>query len=136
MISDPADVLKPHRIFSEYILRSREIYGVSPLIYPDYPRLFAGIIKSATIISLVVTEEIFDAISEYPLEEYENLEIYVIDRNPKIAATVTDTFLSIGFFYRSGIYDFSRDLVATSPSALKFGRDLVEYYRRHARNVI
>lgn len=136
VVSDPSDVLKPHRIFSEHILRSREIYGVSPLIYPDYPTLFAGIIESATIISLVVTEEIFQVISEYPLEGYENLEIYVIDRNPKIAVTVTDTFLSIGFFYRSGLYDFSRDLIATSPSALNFGRDLVEYYRRQARKVI
>lgn len=134
--SEPSDVLKPHRIFSEYIRNSSEIYGVSPLLFPDYPQLFGGILEHIDRLSLVVTDEILGIISEYPLDQYENIEIYIINTPPKIAITVTDTFLSIGFFYRSGNYDFTRDLVSIAPSALRFGRDLVDYYKSQSRRIV
>jgi predicted transcriptional regulator len=60
----------------------------------------------------------------------------VVDELPQIAITVTDQFLSIGFFYKSGNYDFTRDLISTSPAALKFGKDLVEYYRMRSRRSV
>ena len=66
----------------------------------------------------------------------DNVNLYVTDQKPKIAITVTDAFLSIGFFYRSGSYDFTRDLICTSPEALKFGMDLVDHYRKTARKMV
>jgi predicted transcriptional regulator len=84
----------------------------------------------------VVTQEVFDIISTYPLDNYDNLEIYLTSEAPGIAATVTDTFLSIGFFYKSGSYDFTRDLIATSPAAIKFGKDLIQHYRTQSRRIV
>jgi predicted transcriptional regulator len=134
--SEPSDVLKPHRVFFENLRNSREIFGVSPLMFPDYANIFSVLAGNQLRISLVVTEEIFRIISEYPIAQYENIEIFVLEEIPQIAITVTDQFLSIGFFYKSGNYDFTRDLVSMSPAALKFGRDLVEYYRNTSRRSV
>ncbi len=134
--SEPADILKPHRVFTDYLKNTREIYGVSPILFPDYPEFFKSLAESADTISLVVTQEIFDIISAYPLANYDNLEIYLAPEAPRIAATVTDTFLSIGFFYKSGSYDFTRDLIATSRGAIRFGKDLIHYYRTQSRRIV
>jgi predicted transcriptional regulator len=133
--SEPSNVLKPHRVFFENISKSREIMGVAPLLFPDYPEFFSALTSQIDRISLVVTREIYDIVSGYPAIRNESVEIHVIDENPKIAFTVTDCFLSIGFFYRSGNYDFTRDLVSTSPEAICFGRDLFDYYVNKARKM-
>jgi predicted transcriptional regulator len=134
--SEPSDILKPHRIFTDYLKNTREIYGVSPILFPDYPEFFRSLAESVDTISIVVTQEVFDIISTYPLDNYDNLEIYLTSESPGIAATVTDTFLSIGFFYKSGSYDFTRDLIATSPAAIKFGKDLIQHYRTQSRRIV
>ncbi len=134
--SEPSDILKPHRVFTDYLKNTREIYGVSPILFPDYPEFFKSLAESVDTISLVVTQEVFDIVSAYPLGNYGNLEVYLAPEAPRIAATVTDTFLSIGFFYKSGSYDFTRDLIATSPAAIKFGKDLIHYYRTQSRRIV
>lgn len=134
--SEPSDVLKPHRVFTDHLRNTREIYGVSPIFFPDYPEFFLSLSESVETISLVVTQEVFDIVSTYPLGNYDNIEIYLTPESPKIAATVTDTFLSIGFFYKSGSYDFTRDLIATSPEAIKFGKDLIRHYRMQSRRTV
>ncbi len=133
--AEPADILKLHRVFTDHLRDAREIYGVSPILFPDYPEFFMSLAESADTISLVVTQEIFENISAYPLGKYDNLEIYVAPEAPPIAAAVTDAFFSIGFFYRSGSYDFTRDLIATSPEAIRFGKDLMCHYRAQSRRV-
>ncbi|MGC9435633.1 MAG: helix-turn-helix transcriptional regulator [Methanomicrobiales archaeon] len=134
--SEPSNVLKPHRVYFDHLSRSRDINGVSPILFPDYPDTFRGLAETAETISLVVTDEIWDVIREYPIHEYDNIAVYLLDEPPRLAVTATDTFLSIGFFYRSGSYDFTRDLVATDTLALRFGCDLVSYYRRKARRIV
>ncbi|KUG20963.1 MAG: DUF1724 domain-containing protein [Methanomicrobiaceae archaeon] len=134
--SEASDVMKPHRVFFEYVSRSKEIIGVSPFLFTDFPDFFKGLAGKMDSISLVLTKEVFDIISAYPIEEYDNIEISVIDGAPKIGVAVTDTVLSIGFYYKSGSYDFTRDLIATSPDAIAFGKDLVEHYRRQSRKII
>jgi len=134
--SEPSDLLKPHRIFTDYLKNTREIYGVSPILFPDYPEFFLSLAENIETISLVVTQEVFDIVSTYPLDKYDSIKIYVTPEAPRIAATVTDRFLSIGFFYKSGSYDFTRDLIATSPEAIKFGKDLIRYYRVQSRRIV
>lgn len=133
--SEPSDILKPHRVFSSLLKESAKIYGVSPLLFPDYPELFKHLAESNIEIDLVVTSDVYRIISEYPIEDFNNLSIWLIEEMPLVAVTVTDRFFSFGFFYKSGSYDFTRDSVATSPSALRFGNDLVSYYRSKSRRI-
>jgi predicted transcriptional regulator len=134
--SEPSDILKPHRVFTDYLKNTKEIYGVSPILFPDYPEFFLALAESVETISLVVTQEVFDIVSTYPIGDHDNIKLYLAPQAPRIAATVTDTFLSIGFFYKSGGYDFTRDLIATSPEAIIFGKDLIRYYRAKSRRIV
>jgi predicted transcriptional regulator len=134
--SEPSDILKPHRVFADFLRGTKEIYGVSPLLFPDYPEYFKSLAENVEKISLVVTKDVFDIIAAYPLGDYDNIEIYLVPETPSVAAAVTDTFLSIGFFYKSGSYDFTRDLIATSPSAIQFGKDLMMHYRAKSRRIV
>ncbi len=134
--SEHSDILKPHRVFTEYLMRSNEIYGVSPILFPDYPEIFSGITGEAKTVSLVITEEIYNSISGYLIGDCKNLNLYIIEPPVDIAFTVSNIFLSIGFFYNSGSYDYTRDLIATSNEALLFGRNLFDYYRAQSRKVL
>ena len=136
VISESSDLLKPHRTFVEHLMKSKEVHGVSPIFFPDYPNVFKEVDKKADVIELVVTEDILEVILGHAPENYQNLELYVTDVNPQMAFAVTDIFFSIGFFYKSGGYDFTKDLISTTPSAIKFGRDLFEYYKSRARRVL
>jgi predicted transcriptional regulator len=134
--SEPSDVLKPHRVFFDYLMQSSDIHGVTPMLFPDYPQMLKELIKHDIPISIVVTEDLRDVVGEHLDKTLENVNLFATDQKPKIAITVTDAFLSIGFFYKSGSYDFTRDLICTSPEALKFGMDLVDYYRNTARKMV
>lgn len=134
--SEPSDVLKPHRVFFGYLKQSSEIHGVTPMLFPDYPQMLQELVKHDIPISIVVTEDLREVVGEHLDRTLDNVNLYVTDQKPKIAITVTNAFLSIGFFYRSGSYDFTRDLICTSPEALKFGMDLVDHYRKTARKMV
>ncbi len=133
--SEPSNVLKPHQVFFDHIRRSKYVLGISPLLFPDYVDFFGQMVEQSRSISLVVTPEVYEEIASSDALHRENVQIYIIDTAPPIAAAVTDQFVSIGFFYRSGSYDFTRDLIATSPEAKKFGHDLIEHYIRKSRKM-
>jgi predicted transcriptional regulator len=100
--SDVSNLFKPYKIFIEYLKNSKNIYCIVPIIIQDNPQILE-IIKKANRLSIIATREVIEkAIHKYPVEEYKNLELYVIDFNPYIAFTVTDKFLSIGFFTLTG----------------------------------
>jgi len=136
------DLLKPHKVFINYLVKSSEIYGVSPIFYPDYPEVMKDVIKNVKVIELILTEDIADvAVNHLKGDSYwrdflDKIHIYKIDFNPYIAFTVTDVFLSIGFYRENGSYDFSKDLISTSESAIKFGKDLFNYYKEKAVRIL
>lgn len=134
--SEPSDILKPHRVFTDYLKKSHEIYGVSPILFPDYPATIEELARKEKKISLVVSAEVFSIISSFPIGNFSNIEIFIADTAPRIAAAVSEKFLSLGFFFKSGSYDYTRDLISTSPRALKFGMDLIEYYRAESNKVV
>ncbi len=132
--SEPSNIMKPQQVFLDHIRQSNCVMGISPFLFPYYVDFFSRMAERSGAIRLVVTPEVYTGISSSEALKRENVQMYIIDDTPPIAAAVTDQFVSIGFFYRSGSYDFTRDLIATSPEAKKFGRDLIEHYigRAHA----
>ncbi len=100
--SEPSNILRPHQVFFENIRRSKSIMGVSPIMFPDYVNFFNQMVNSLDSISLVVTEEVYKGIPSSSALESEKVNIYIIDTLPPIAAAVTDRFVSLGFFYKSG----------------------------------
>ncbi len=129
--SKTTDILKPHRIVMDLILKAKNIKGVVPIFYPDYPSIFNKIIDNVETLEIVVTEDVLRAVEIYEnVKDYsDRFHVYVIREHPLIAFTVTDYFFSAGFYRLSGDYDFWRVLVSKDKSAVSFGEDLFRYYR-------
>jgi predicted transcriptional regulator len=139
MTSSKSDLLKPHRTFIKLLRDSRDIMGLASVYYHDYPQVLEEIAENVNSLSLILTKDVAEEVFKsetLAIMKRCNAELYVIDHNPYIAFTVTDRFLSIGFFYNSSeAYDFTRDLISTSPSAMRFGRDLFEHYLSHSKKI-
>jgi predicted transcriptional regulator len=139
--SDPVDIFRPHKEFMQNLLKSKWIMGVLPIFHPDYPKFFLALAKSGVDVALVLTRDVFEMIkSGYPKElemglKCKNTKMLICEENVKTAFTVTDKFLSLGLFRKSGPYDVYHDLVSYDASAIKFGKDLFGYYERRSKKV-
>ncbi len=130
-----ANPLLPHREYIRNIKNSKWIKGVSPVFHDDYPEIFIQLLKEGANISIILTPEVLREIRvRNPKELIEALntgrvKLFVYPGEIKVAFTVTDRFLSLGLFDKTGTYDFSTTLISFEDSARRFGESLFEYYR-------
>lgn len=142
LLSTPTDIYKPHNEYVKCLLKSEWIRGVSPILHLDYPKLFAALAENGIDISLIVNREVFEKIKKEHKKELQkylnqrNAKLRVSDGNIKVAFTVTNALLSLGFFRAdTGNYDLHSDLVGSEPTAIKWGEDLFKYYERRSEIV-
>ncbi len=138
---DPAAILKTQEIFVSQLISSNSIYGVSPIIIPNYPRAIDTAVKKGAHVELVLTAPILDiVIKEYrsllvDLLRHENFELYRLDEDVKAAFTVIDSSLSLGLFRLDGGYDIGKDLICTGESAREWGMRLFTHYKRRSKRI-
>lgn len=135
------DLYEPHREFMENIQRSKEVMGISPVFHPSYPPFFLKLAEAGRRVSLILTDRVFNRTKkEYRkmLQKFlalENTNLFVSKEDIRLACAVTDRFLSRSFFFKDGSYDAQRDLISFNTSALKWGRELFNYYLEKADEV-
>jgi predicted transcriptional regulator len=139
--ADPVALLKVHQSFVQEIKSSKEIYGVSPIIFPDHSSAIAHAVKNGAKVELILTPKILDIV----FNEHYNLlkevkssgqfRLFKIDRDVKVAFTVTDKLISLGLFGQDGTYDMLSDLFCYGEKAKKWGMELFEYYRNLSQPV-
>lgn len=139
--SNSVEVFRPHKKFMQNLEESEWIRGVSPIFHPRYPEFLLEMAKSGCDVKLAVSKDVFEKIeSNHKGElksglECENAELLIYDDDVKVAFTVTDSFLSLGLFGKDGLYDTSHDLVSDDASAVRFGKDLFNYYEERSKEV-
>jgi predicted transcriptional regulator len=94
----------------EYFLaelnKSREIYGVSPIIIPGYSETIASAVMRGARVHLILTDAILKIVVAQHQEllrdllKLENFHLYCINNGIKVAFTVTDCVLDFGLFQR------------------------------------
>ena len=141
----PTNILQILAIYLKLVTETRDFKGVSPIFVPDYTKVVKKLIKSGAKVLLVISKEILETVldsykkgvDKETLEKVQqgNLRIWVTDEIIKIAMTVTDSFVSVGFFNLDGTYDFTQDLISYEKGAIKWGRELFEYYKSRAKEV-
>ena len=142
--STPTNLLQVLSLYIKMVGKTKELKGTSPVFVPQFSTLVKKLLKKKGIIQLVISKEILNPVIESYRKgvdeeikkrvEAGNLRIWVID-DIKIAMSVTDLFISIGFFNNDGTYDFSQDLVSYEKEAIEWGRELFEYYKSRAKEV-
>jgi predicted transcriptional regulator len=131
------DLYEPHKEFLDNISRSKIIRGISPIFFPIYPEFFLQQAQKEVEISLILTKNVYDKINREYYDalaqglSLDNTKIYICD-DMKLACIVTDCFFSLSLFFKNGIFDSQIDLVSFDESALKWGRDLFDYYRNRS----
>jgi predicted transcriptional regulator len=137
--SELTDILKPRENYSQILMDSKNIKGISPIFYPNYINEFKLLIKNGKDVELILTSNIIKKIMNFidpasimelrELLSQEKLKIWTTDDNIKVAFTVTDKSISLGLFSTNGEYDTTKDLVSDHPDAVTWGNNLFEFYR-------
>jgi len=140
--STPVDIYKTHNNFKYLLKESNEILGVSPISHPDYIDLFQDLLKMNVKIYLVLTDDIIkktvntaDFRTLTSSITNRNLEIRRFPGDLKVAFTVADNFVSLGFFSDDGTYDQSRDLISKKTEAIDWTKRLFDYYYQRSEKV-
>lgn len=142
--SESGEIYKPHEKYQEIILKSKYIKGVSSIFRFNYIELFQYIILENDIyVELILTndiiQKIIEGIGQDNLKHLEtsmakgNVKIWVINKDVRIAFTVTDKYLSLGLFHEQGDYDNTKDLISDDHDAVAWGNTLFEYYRNQSQ---
>jgi predicted transcriptional regulator len=140
--STSVDIYKTHNTFKDLLKGSQEILGVSPISHPDYIDLFQDLLKMNVKSYLVLTDDIIkktvntaDFRTLTSSITNRNLEIRRYPGDLKVAFTVADNFVSLGFFSDDGTYDQSRDLVSKKKEAIDWTKRLFDYYYQRSEKV-
>ncbi|WP_406655906.1 winged helix-turn-helix domain-containing protein [Methanolobus sp. ZRKC2] len=134
------NIYESHKVFKENIDKSRVLKGVSSIFIPTYPDFFVELVNNNVSTSLILTENVFSKVATEHREKLEiylessDSELYVIE-DVRLAFVVTDYFFSLSLFFSNGSYDPRSDLVGYDTSAIKWGNDLFEHYRKLSRRV-
>lgn len=139
--SDPGAILKTVEYFLAELNKSREIYGVSPIIIPGYSETIASAVMRGARVHLILTDAILKIVVAQHQEllrdllKLENFHLYCINNGVKVAFTVTDSVLDFGLFRKDGGYDLGADLICIGESAIAWGKELFDYYRNLSQRV-
>jgi len=132
--SDSFDPLKTQNYFLKEIIKSKQIFGVSPIIMPNFAMLIATLVEKGSDVNLILTANVLRIVyRDYShllreLQNYDNFNLYSIDEVVTTAFTVTDTILNFGLFRIDGGYDLGSDLICRGDEAIKWGMELFRFY--------
>jgi predicted transcriptional regulator len=129
------DILRPHKVLTNYISQSRNVKHLSSILYaPNIQILFSNMDERE--VHLLLTREILDKMMEEvdyeSIEKYilqGNLKLGVVDDSTKISFTMGDNFISLGLYSQNGGYDLNNLLISESKDAISWGERLFQYYQ-------
>ena len=139
--NDSTELDRVHLTFKQLLLSSRRVRGVSPIFHSDFIGAFQLMLSEGATADLILTREVLEktltmADTEQILAyvEKDKLRIFLAGEL-RIALTVTENSFSMGFFSLNGAYDYSRDLVSSSPRAIEWGEELFRHFLKDAERL-
>ena len=148
----PTEIFKSHTTLTQVLEDANAVKGIYPIFNLEYLTIIEELVKRKRVdVELIVTNEVLSSI-EGVVETEEafknilresNFTLFAmnVDKNMKIALTVTDSVFYLGLFAGNkkgngnGLYDPNRALISEDKKALAWGRELHEYYRKKANLV-
>ena len=137
----PSNIFLVHSSYIEMVAKAKKIKGVSPIFVPELSSIFAELSTKENVdIQLVLTEKVMNKLDKEILEdilikEYGKINLYTIKDDLKIALTVTDYFVSMGFSNFDGTYDWNKDLICYDKKGIEWGSALFDWYLSKAEKV-
>jgi predicted transcriptional regulator len=107
---------------------------------PSSLEMFQAMISRSIPSRIVMTQDVYDKFKlDYKplLEDFfkgKDNELYLID-SVNLFVITTNSFLYFSLFYKNGLYDAQKYLVATDSRSLNWGNDCFNYFVDHAKKV-
>jgi predicted transcriptional regulator len=139
--TDASELDKVHEAFLQILMTSKRVRGISPIFHPDFVPIIERLLKEGTPVELILTNEVLnktlaltntDRIEEDV--EKERLKIFLRE-DLRLALTVTDKNLSLGFFTLDREYDYAVDLISNSREAVEWGNALFQANSEDSRRI-
>ena len=134
------DINATYREIVEKLSMSSSLKGISPIFDAHFPEVIVSIALRNAPTSIILTRDIYEIVAEKyedALRAFlscENARLYVVEE-ARLALAVTDSFLSVSLYHKDGGFDAQTNLMSFEESALKWGEELFEYYRRQSKEV-
>jgi predicted transcriptional regulator len=129
------EVLKHYRVFSSIYTRSKVVRLISSVFFPQHPQMFVEIASRADVEVILPLKSIKALEKDYSgeLKQYfdNGGKMYRHDWI-KFTVITTEKALCIGLFMRNGKYDTESGLLSLDETAIKWGFDLFEYFKKSA----
>jgi predicted transcriptional regulator len=134
------DVIHVYTLYLKIVKEASQIYGVSAVMSPGLAESLAARATEGVPVELVVNPDAAQILSQEPyltpiktLMEYPHFKIWVARVPLKVGLTVTDKCISLGMFKKDGkMYDSSSDLFSVDADAIKWGKELFNYYKKES----
>lgn len=127
------DIYKPHNVFKQVLMNSKNVKSIFPFINFDYPIIFEDLLKNEVNIELLceksVTQHFIQAIETETLKKGIKNRCFKINSlkgDSNIFLTITDNFMFFGLFKNDGKFDQNRLLVSSEPKAIDWGNKIFE----------
>ena len=127
--------------FTDNLVQSKYIMEISSSFSPAYPYKYIELARKGVRISLIITEPVFERFeTEYfeQLQDYlgiENTELFVCKDDIGFASSVvTDRFLSLTLFYKTGMFH-NHAMLSFETNALMWGEDMYHFFRKISEEV-
>lgn len=133
--SDPTSPLKILDNFVKEVCKSNYIYGFSSFIAPGFAEMINDCTKRGARIELILTQEIYEIISNDQaasltnLLEFENFKLYIINSDINLGFTVTESILALGLYRNDGKIDLDSEIICMGNTAVEWGTELFKYYK-------
>jgi len=140
--SEPTDIIKPHRKFIDYLLKSKNIRALSPVCHKDLVESMRIMVDKDVKIELILTERIIDkiikskdlSIISIVVKMFRNKrhKVWVLKEDPTLSFTAADKFMALSLFSKRTVLDPTKMLISTNKEAIQWSNKLFEYYVKKA----
>ncbi|WNY27038.1 winged helix-turn-helix domain-containing protein [Methanolapillus ohkumae] len=141
MFQDPAkNVFEQNRLILDKLDTAKSIQGVMSVFMPSSLEMFEETVNRKIPAKIVLTQDVYDKLRlDYKplLESYLQIkgnELYVID-SVNLFVITTDTYLYFSLFYKNGLYDSQKYLVAMDDRSLNWGTDLTQFFVDRSKKI-
>ncbi|CAJ35940.1 helix-turn-helix transcriptional regulator [Methanocella arvoryzae] len=136
---DTEDMNRTTKMLLKIIREANEISGLSSIYDDEIVDTILKKAKSGTPVEMVLTDRVVEKMmndhNKILKEFYEcsNYHDYVFDGDIKTPLILTDSTLYFSTYFIDGTFDTQSNIVGHDPATLKWGRDLVDYYKAAAK---
>jgi len=134
-------IYEPSQKIIDNMANTKQVSTFASYFNPAYLPLYVELGRKEAELSLSFTQCVWDHLSNKhanminELMEMDNVSLYISKDGIRLTeVTVTDKLMLIGLFDKNGKFDH-QFIMSSEPSAIRWGRELFDYFKRLSRQV-